>query len=157
MRPFALFAGGCALALLAQAGVPGVRSTQEPSQQPSQETGHEHSPLEEAMESIKGGVRKLRRSLRKPESDADSLATLASMQAAALAAKSESPRMTASVPGAEQAAFLTAYRKEMITLLQTLLSLETALLDGNREGANAAFDALRGLEDPAHERFIQDE
>lgn len=123
----------------------------------AQEPAHEHNELEESMEKIKGGVRKLRRSLKSAESDADSLMAIAGIQAAALTAKGESPRMTGSLPEAERAAFIVAYRKQMIELLQSMLTLESALLDGNREAATAAFDAMRGLEDPAHERFIQDE
>ena len=126
------------------------------AQDPAKEESHEHSELEESMEKIKAGVRKLRRSLKSAESDADSLTAIAGIQAAALAAKGESPRMTGRLPEADQAAFVVSYRKQMIELLQSMLTLESALLDGDREAASAAFDAMRGLEDPAHARFIQD-
>ena len=58
---------------------------------------------------------------------------------------------------ADRAKFLLDYRKEMVRLLERSLRLETALLDGQQEAAQAALEELRGMEDPAHERFTEEE
>lgn len=117
----------------------------------------DHGALEEGMEAIKSSIRSLRRSLKKPEMDAASLATVAKMQVATIRAKGEVPHMTGTLPEQEQPAFVKAYRHEMIRLMRATLTLEAAIVDGEREAIQEAFSALRKLEDPAHERFTEDE
>lgn len=117
----------------------------------------EHGPLEAAMLEVKGSIRALRRSLRKPEQDAASLASLTRMQSAMVQAKGQTPRMAASLPEDKRAAFTQAYRSEMIGLLEASIVLERAILAQDREAVTKAFGDMRGLEDPAHERFIEDE
>ena len=44
-----------------------------------------------------------------------------------------------------------------VDFLTRQLELEAALLDGNSEAVKQAFERLRGMEDPAHERFAPEE
>ena len=127
------------------------------SQEPKK--GHDEPPtvLEDRMHEIEDALKGLRRSLRDPARTADSLALVAKLQLAAVAEKSEPPRMLPRVPEAERAKFTADYRKEMVHLLDLSLRLELALLDGNAEAATTAFDALRDLEDPAHSKFTEEE
>lgn len=122
---------------------------------PASEESHEDSPLEEHMHAVEDCIRKLRRSLRKPEQKADSLATLTELQVAAAHAKQEVPRMMASLPEDQRAAFQVAYRAEMLKLCRQILDVEEAVLADDADAVKAAFDSLRRLEDPAHERFIE--
>lgn len=117
----------------------------------------EHSVLEDHMHAIEDEVKALRRLLRDPSKAPESLAALAKLQTAVVAAKSASPRMLQRVPQADRAKFLTDYRREMVVLLERSLAIERALLDGKSEQALAAFEELRALEEPAHARFIDEE
>ena len=121
------------------------------------EKHEEHGPLEERMHAMEDAVRALRRSLRDPAKSADSLASLGKLQTDLIAAKSETPRMAAKVPDAERAKFVADYRREMIHMLELSIAVEKAVLDGKQESALAAFEELRGLEDPAHARFTEEE
>lgn len=128
-----------------------------PQERGDREGKEEHSPLEERMHSMESALKALRRSLRDPARQSDSLASLAQLQADIVAAKSESPRMLPRVPEAERAKFVADYRREMLHTLELSVAVELALLDGKQEAALAAFEELRGLEDPAHARFTEEE
>ncbi len=121
------------------------------------EAREDHGPLEERMHAMEDSIRALRRSLRDPARQAESLASLAKLEADIIAAKSETPRMAPKVPEAERPKFVADYRREMIRMLEQSLAVEKAVLDGKQEEALAAFEALRGLEDPAHARFTEEE
>ena len=117
----------------------------------------EHSPLEERMHAMEDSIRALRRSLKDPTKQADSLALLAKLEADIVVAKGETPRLAAKVPEAERAKFLVDFRLEMIAMLEHALAVEKAVLAGTPEAVQAAFEKLRGLEDPAHARFTEEE
>jgi hypothetical protein len=118
--------------------------------------GDELTPLAQEMEVVESALGRLRRNLRDPAKNEDSLAILVDAQTAALTCKSQVPSMAASVPAAERAALVAAYRKEMASLLKHLLDVEVALLDGDNEAAKAALQLARDMEEPAHERFTED-
>ena len=131
-----------------------------PQQPPAakEKQGHEpESVLESHMHGIEDAIHDLRRSLKDPAKSADSLASIAKLQADAVVAKSELPRMLPHVPEAERPAFVVNYRREMVRLLEASLKLESAVLDGKQEPINNAFEALRSMEDPAHDRFTDEE
>lgn len=117
----------------------------------------EHSPLEERMHAMEDSIRALRRSLKDPTKQADSLALLAKLEGDIVLAKGETPRLAAKVPEAERAKFLVDYRVEMISMLEHALAVEKAVLAGTPEAVQQAFEKLRGLEDPAHARFTEEE
>jgi hypothetical protein len=118
---------------------------------------HAETVLETHMLTVKASIRALRRSLRDAESAPASLTSIGAMQAAILAAKGETPRMAERIPEAQRAAFVSAFRLEMITLMRAALDLEAAVLNGDQEQVQSVFDALRELEDPAHEKFTDGE
>jgi hypothetical protein len=136
-----------AAALLALAGTGFVAAQARPEKQ------EQESLLEERMHAIEEELRALRRLVRDPAHSPQALAALARVQAAAVAAKSETPRHAAQIPEAERAKFAADYRREMVLFLERSLGLERALLDGDSEAARAAYDALDAMEDAAHERF----
>src|SRR4051794_34331441 len=65
--------------------------------------------LAKQMEVIDGGMKKLRRSLRKAESNKESLETIEKVHAAAVKSKDMVPARAAKVPEAERAKFVAAY------------------------------------------------
>ena len=128
-----------------------------PAALPQEHEEHGEDDLEENMELIEETLGVLRRELRDPANHPTALERVVVLQRAVLVCKSEQPPMTESLPGAERAAFVTAFRREMVTLLRGLLELEEALLDDNNEAAQAALRRVREMEDPGHERFTEEE
>ena len=115
----------------------------------------DETALASHMHRIEEAVRGLRRSLRKAEDNPRSLELLTELQGAALACKGEVPVRAASVPEAERAAFVVAYRTEMISMLEAALATERALLAGDLDAAKEHFALIRESEDPGHERFTE--
>ena len=113
--------------------------------------------LAKRMEIVKDALRSLRRSLRDPAENDASLATIAACQEAVVFCKSQVPAMTARVPEEKRGEFVRDFRLEMIHLMRGFLALEEAIVAGKDAAAvQEAFDAVRALEDPAHERFTED-
>lgn len=113
----------------------------------------EHSELEEHMETIEHGLKSIRRTLKDETAWQAALETLDEVQRTTLLSKSLVPAAAAQQPEAERAAFVRAYRQQMIEFLKHQLELESALLEGNPEAIQAAFNTVREMEDPSHERF----
>ncbi|MEE8468919.1 MAG: hypothetical protein V3T22_10700 [Planctomycetota bacterium] len=132
----------------------GISPAQDPDEQEQEQ--EPETELARQMEIVKDGLRSLRRSVRDPAKKADSLAAVIACERAIVAAKSEVPSMAAQVPEAEREAFVTAFRLEMLGLLENFLVLEKALLEGRNDELRDLYKVLKGLEDPAHERFTED-
>jgi len=113
--------------------------------------------LAQHMEAIEDNVKALRRALRTAEDPAAPLELLAEIERLSLLCKGLTPQMAASLPEAERAAFVKAYRKTAIEFLMHQLEFESALLDGDPEAIKAAFDRFRAMEDSAHERFAPED
>ncbi len=125
-----------------------------PTQDPEE---HEsETELAQQMEIVEDGLRTLRRSVRNPEKTADSLTAVIACERAIMACKGEVPSMAAKLPEAERKVFVTAFRLEMVNLLEKFLALEKALLEGRNDDLRDLYKALKALEDPAHERFTED-
>lgn len=117
----------------------------------------DETPLAQHMHVVEDGLRALRRSLRDPATYPEALATVVECQAAALASKGEIPAMAARVPEGERDAFVKGYRKEMIAVIEGFLKLERGLLEGQDPDAlKEIYGAIKGLEDPGHERYTED-
>ncbi|MDP6539079.1 MAG: hypothetical protein QF903_02790 [Planctomycetota bacterium] len=130
-----------------------------PAQPPAQDGGEGDeplTPLAAQMEDLEAHLAKLRRTLRDETKREESLGHISAIQSAVVASKAERPVMTDGQPEAEQAAFVTAYRREMVGMLKELCELEVAVLDGNTDLARTLFKAIKKLEDGGHERFTED-
>lgn len=115
----------------------------------------EESEMHEQMEVIEDQVRLLRRSLRKPEQNAASLASLHTAQQAAMVCKALAPHRTESESDKE--AFVAAYRADMCTMIQQLLECEKAVLAGDNEKAQALFKDAKRSEKAGHEKYQEKE
>jgi hypothetical protein len=122
-----------------------------------QDEKHEETELGSHMEKIEDAVKLLRKHMKEPATYPAALDALAEIEQHSLQAKQLAPAAAAKLPAGEQAAFRTAYRRQMVDFLRHQLDLEAALLDGNAEAAKSAFDAFREMEDPSHERFAPEE
>ena len=148
-----------ALLLVSWAGVAfaGVGPTaQEPEVIVDVEPTQDPDLLADTMLELQSALKKLRRSVRKQEQESDSLAHLQVIQRTALITKDLVPAMTADVPEADRAAFVKAYRREMLVLLQKCIACEIAVLDGDTDAANALYKEIAAMEDSGHERFTAD-
>ena len=111
--------------------------------------------LAKQMEQIEDAMKKLRRTLKKPEDNAKSLELVAQMQQAAVASKSQTPAMAAGVPEAERQKFVQGYRKDMSRFIADMCQLEIDLLDGDNAKAVATFEKLKKWEDDGHEKYTE--
>jgi hypothetical protein len=119
-------------------------------------TAASDTELAKQMEIIDEGMKKLRRSLRQPEQNAESLEMIGKMQAATVASKGMVPVMAKGINNeAERAKFVAAYRKDMAAMLAEIAQLEIALLDGDNKKAQELHKSLSDREDSGHEKFTQ--
>lgn len=144
------------LALAASAFLPLAEAwtPQDPAQRQEE---HDESPLGQAMEHMKGGLRKVQRGLKAGES-ASALEGLGEFQRHLIAAKAETPPLAAKVPDAERAGFVAAYRTTLLDALRVSCDVEQALLEGRMDDARTLFgEKLRPMEESGHARFTEDE
>jgi soluble cytochrome b562 len=105
------------------------------------------------MEIIDEGLKKLRRTLRKPDTNKESLEIINQVQAAAVASKALTPAKAAKMPEAERQKFVAGYRKDMAAMIVQLLNMEIAVLDGNNDKANEIHKSMKQIEDEGHKKY----
>ena len=113
--------------------------------------------LSKKMEEMETGLKKLRRTLRKTEENAESLKTITQVKAAMEACKKLAPAMAASKPEAERAKFIEAYKKDMDAVIAEMGKMEKAVKDGKNDEAQAVLKKLHEMEEAGHEKYIQDD
>ena len=97
--------------------------------------------------------RALNMQVKDPAQNAASLAAVAQMQAATVAAKDGMPPLVAALPEGERAARTVEYKKEMLKLLRQELDLEEQLLDGNNAKAVETLAAMQATQQEGHRGF----
>lgn len=116
----------------------------------------EETELEKHMLTIQDDIKALRRAVRDPQKRDEALRLVDSLQAASLACKSLVPMKAEGLGELERSAFITNYRREMLSFMRGLFSLEDAILDGDMDIAGETLKRLRAVEDPSHEKFMKD-
>ncbi len=140
------------LALLA--GVPGgVTVCLAQDEDAKKASASKDTELAKQMEIIDEGLKKLRRTLRKPDQNKESLEIINQIQAAAVASKAQVPAKAAKMPEAERQKFVMAYRKDMAAMTVQLLNMEIAVLEGNNDKANEIHKSMKRIEDEGHEKY----
>ena len=107
-------------------------------------------PDMQAMDKV---FRALNAQVKDPAQNAASLAAVAQMEAATVAAKDGMPPLVAALPAAEQAARLVEYKKEMTKLLRQELDLEDQLLAGDNAKATETLAAMQATQQEGHRGF----
>lgn len=130
-------------------------SPQDP--RPRREHQEHDTELSQHMEKLEHTLKGLRKSMKDPATLPDALGALAEIESLTLQCKLLTPEAAAKLPEAERAAFVTAFRRTMVDFLAHQLELEAALLDGDAAKVKTAFDKVREMEDPSHERFAPEE
>lgn len=155
-RSFALLTF-CLLAfLLVRAPGASLAVPQDPDASRGPDASQGTVEIAEQMEIVSGGLKRLRRTLKDSAQRTESLAILAEVERAALAAKQGTPPMTDTLPEGEREAFVTAYRKTIAELLTRMLELEVALLDADLEKAQELYERVKAMENLGHARFTED-
>ncbi len=116
----------------------------------------EDSPLLKDMEVIQDQLKFLRRNLKKPEENPASLAALQEMQRAAVACKGMSFPMADKAEGEEKAEILKGYKLETIGMIESMLQMERALLEGDNDTARELYKTVKAFEDSGHEKFTEE-
>lgn len=111
--------------------------------------------LAKQMEVMDKGLKKLRRSLRKPESNADSLKTIEAVHKAAVKSKDMVPTMAAKMPEADRAKFVEGYKKEMEAVIKNLEAMQAAVKENKNDKAQELYTALKKQEDKGHEKYTE--
>jgi len=113
--------------------------------------------LEDHMGEMNRALRRLKRLLADPEKTEESLVLVATIQQHALPAKAMVPTMAQDVEPAKRKAFVTAYRRQMIGLVQALLTLEDQLLSGQGQLALETYGNIRRIQKEGHHSFRKKE
>ena len=116
----------------------------------------EDSPLLKDMEVIQDQLKFLRRNLKKPEENPASLAALQEMQRAAVACKGMSFPMADRAEGEAKAELIKGYKLETIGLIESMLQMERALLEGDNDKARELYKTVKAFEDSGHEKFTEE-
>jgi soluble cytochrome b562 len=113
--------------------------------------------LQKKMEEIETGLKKLRRTLRKTEENAESLKTIGQVKGLMEECKKLAPAMASSVPEAERAKFIESYKKDMDAVIAEMGKMEKAVKGGKNDEAQAILKKLSEMEEAGHEKYIKDE
>ena len=105
------------------------------------------------MKAVNRSFRAVKEFIKGDKSGPAPLDALREMQRRALEAKNLEPKKTKTVPAAEQAACLLAFRKEMKVTIVAMLELELALLEKNWAEAEKLVTRLEAEKKEGHNQF----
>ena len=120
------------------------------------ETVDDDSPLLQEMDVIQDQLKLLRRNLKKPEENPASLKAIQEMQRAAVACKAMDFPMAEAAEGEAKAELIKGYKLEMISMIETILQMERALLADDNDKARELYKTIKGFEDSGHEKFTDE-
>ena len=111
--------------------------------------------LAKQMEIIDEGIKKLRRTLRKAESNKESIELIEQVEKAAVKSKDLTPAMAAKIPEAERAKWVESYKKDMDAFIKTLGEMKAAVKEGKNDKAQEVYKTLKTQEDKGHEKYTE--
>ena len=111
--------------------------------------------LAKQMETIDEGMKKLRRTLRKPDSNKESVEWIEKIEKAAAKSKDLIPARAAKVPEAERAKFVENYKKDIDAFIKSVGEMKTAVQDGKNDKAQEVYKTLKTQEDKGHEKYTE--
>jgi len=149
LRSTSLFALALAALFFALPSAPAEAAHQD-------EATEDDSPLLKDMEVIQDQLKFLRRNLKKPEENPASLAALQEMQRAAVACKGMPFPMADRAEGEAKAELIKGYKLETIGLIESMLQMERALLEGDNDKARELYKTVKAFEDSGHEKFTEE-
>jgi len=114
-------------------------------------------PLHEAMETLKGGQRALKKLISDPAANQEQLmTTLRSMESAALLAIGQTPEAPEGVTGKALELHQIGYKTQMSKLLTTLLEMQASTVNVDAAALKASYDELSAIKKAGHEAYKLD-
>ena len=111
------------------------------------------TPLAKAMEEMGDHYKALKKIIKDPAKNADSLALVDKSIAAAVLSKQHMPKVIEKAPAADKAKLIAGYRKAMAQVIATYCKLEEQLVDGKNDEAAETLKSLKDLEEKGHEVY----
>ena len=120
---------------------------------PTVRAADDETPLAKAMDEMGDHYKAIKKIIKDPSKNAETLALIDKSLAAALISKVSIPTVIEKAPEAEKAKMIVGYRKMMYRVIATYIKLENEILDNNNEAAADTLKALHDLEEEGHEVY----
>jgi len=120
---------------------------------PAARGAEEDSPLLKAMEEMGDHYKAMKKIIKDPSKNAETLALIDKSLQAALTSKLHLPKMMEKVPAADKPKMIAGYRKMMGRVIAMYVKLEAEIVDGKNEEAAETLKALHDLEEEGHEIY----
>ena len=113
--------------------------------------------LSHKMEVMDEGMKKLKRTLKKPDQNEESAKLIDTIIEAAKAARELSPEKTGTLSDADKAKFVEAYQASMDKLIGTMGQMKKAVEAGDNKKAMELHKSLKTQEEDGHDKFMEDD
>jgi len=113
----------------------------------------EESPLALAMDELQAGQRRLRKLVSDPAQKDECVQVVRNMQRNAIDALSLAPAAPETLAGSAADAYRIGYKKKIVQLVDELLSLELAVIEGRTDDATGHYKALGAHKKEGHDTY----
>lgn len=111
------------------------------------------SPLAKAMDDMGAHYKAIKKIIKDPAKNEETLVLIDKSLAAALLSKQHMPKVVEKAPAAEKAKMIAGYRKMMAQVIAAYCKLEEQIVDGKNEEAAETLKSLKDLEEKGHEVY----
>ena len=112
------------------------------------------SELNDRMSDAEDLYKKLRRTIRKADSNAQSLELIGQIQDLLKKCKEMTPPKAELVPQADREQFIANYRKDLGAVIDQFDTLKKAITDGDNAKAQEIYKDITAAEDAGHEKYV---
>jgi soluble cytochrome b562 len=112
--------------------------------------------LNERMSDAEDLYKKLRRTVRKAESNTESLELIGKIQDLLKKCKEMTPPKAETVPAADREQFIANYRKDLGAVIDQFDTMKKAITDGDNSKAAEIYKEITTAEDAGHEKYVPD-
>ncbi|HWE01581.1 MAG TPA: cytochrome b562 [Tepidisphaeraceae bacterium] len=113
------------------------------------------SELHKKMEVIDEGMKKLKRTLKKPDQNEASLKIVSNIIELAQACKELTPSQASKLPEADRKKFIDEYQASMTKLIETMGDMKKAVEAGDNKKAMQLHKSLKDQEEDGHDKFME--
>ncbi|MGH7133313.1 MAG: cytochrome b562 [Phycisphaerales bacterium] len=110
--------------------------------------------IDQSMKQMNGALKELKDNISKADKKDDNLNAISQMQRAAVNAKNAKPT---NLKGTDLPKAQEAFRRAMIQMLGMMLELETQVMDGKTDQAQATLKKIEAFEEKSHEQFAKED
>jgi len=117
----------------------------------------EKSELRKQMSQIDEAMKKLKHTIRKAESDKETLELIVKVEQTAIICKQLSPPIPPTIAAPQRDKYVAEYRRQMANFLSDVCQMEAAVLSGDHDRAHQIYTKLKDDEDKGHDQFMPDD